>query len=136
MESNGIAKMPKALEIRVESEQEISRSVDQIHDSDSLRQVNKGPLGVSRGTADEGDRILEGNSIAINLLSNADVIGSKFQSMTSSSLDSKPIYEQSDLCSTPDAPNRVAHLLQSSPAVEVSPPKDLSYSAPPLGQKG
>ncbi|KAI3464675.1 hypothetical protein Pfo_021338 [Paulownia fortunei] len=137
MDSNGIDKMPKTLENRVECSQEVSKSLDRIHNYDAPLQTNKSPPGTSRGTEDEGHSLLEVTSINLNQLSHARPEGLKDQrTSTSSALRNRPVGEQSDLCLTPGANDRRINLLQSSSVVEVSQLKDHSLSPSPLVRRG
>ncbi|PIN23160.1 UDP-glucuronosyl and UDP-glucosyl transferase [Handroanthus impetiginosus] len=126
MDSNGIDKMLKSLENRIESIEDASKSVDQIRDRGAPFQISKSPPGTSRGTDDEGDSLTEETK---NQLSNAGLDGLKDQQTSmSSAVDSKPKDEELDLSSTPPVTHHRASLLQQSSVVEVSQLKDLSLS--------
>ncbi|KAK6118783.1 hypothetical protein DH2020_047474 [Rehmannia glutinosa] len=124
MDSNGIDKMPKTSEIRVESNQEVSKCTDQIQDFDAPLQINKSHL--------EGENLREVSEINLNPSSNTGLDDSEDQrTSTSSALDNNPLYERSDLYSTPETNRQKTNLFQSSSVVEVSQSNDINFSPSP-----
>lgn len=136
MDSHGTGERPGILGNGVESIQEVSKSIDQIYDNDSLLQTNS-PPATSRGAEDEGDGLPEVPSIDLNRSCDVGPDGLKDPrtSMLSAS-DNQPINEHSDLCLTPEGKHQRTNLLQSSSAVEVSQLRDPSLSSSPQVLRG
>ncbi|KAK6131475.1 hypothetical protein DH2020_034783 [Rehmannia glutinosa] len=124
MDSNGIDKMPKTSETRVESSQEVSKCTDQIQDFGAPIQINKSHL--------ESENFREVSEITLNRWSNTGLDDSEDQrTSTSSALDNNPLYEPSDLYSTPETNRQKTNLFQSSSVVEVSQSNDINFSPSP-----
>ncbi|KAL3840114.1 hypothetical protein ACJIZ3_024705 [Penstemon smallii] len=122
MGSNGIDKMPKASENRVESSQEVSMSMDQIHDYDALLKIIKSPGKESIPRAVHvGIDSLEVSSINLDQVSYSEQDDLEDQTKSVSSvLDDKSSEEQSKLFSTPRANNQRTTFSQPS-SVSPSP---------------
>ncbi|KAK6131445.1 hypothetical protein DH2020_034811 [Rehmannia glutinosa] len=100
------------------------KSTDQIQDFDAPLQINKSHL--------EGENLREVSEINLSRLSNTGLDDLEDQrTSTSSALDNNPLYERTDLYSTPETNRQRTNLFQSSSVVEVSQSNDINFSPSP-----